>query len=230
MIYLHGFAPLWGLIDLSPFVTKVDCYLRLTQLPYELVPFSMASFTAAPKGKLPYITDGHERIADSSFIIDYLKRKYGDPLDAKLDPVQRAIGYAMKRMIEENLYWVIVAERWRDTRAAVENYPVLAGQPEEFVKAVVDNMLGELRGHGMGRHTTDEIESVGRSDLNALSDFVGEKPYLLGSEPTSYDATAYSFVAHTIQPDYDSRIKKFINTLPNLTGYWERLSSRLYNA
>ena len=66
--------------------------------------------------------------------------------------------------------------------------------------------------------------------INALSDFVGEKQYLLGSEPTSYDATAYSFVAHTIQPDYDSRIKKFINTLPNLTGYWERLSSRLYNA
>jgi glutathione S-transferase len=82
----------------------------------------------------------------------------------------------------------------------------------------------------MGRHTTGEIETVGKADLTALSDFLGDKPYLLGREPTSYDATAYSFVAHTIQPDYDSRMKKFIKTLPNLTGYWERLTSMLYKA
>jgi hypothetical protein len=49
MIHLHAFAPLWRLVDVSPFVTKVDVYLRLTKLPYELVPFSMESFAAAPK-------------------------------------------------------------------------------------------------------------------------------------------------------------------------------------
>jgi glutathione S-transferase len=103
----------------------------------------------------------------------------------------------------------------------------MIGQPREFVKAAVDNLLGELHGHGMGRHTTDEIETVGKADLTALSDFLGEKPYLLGGEPTSYDATAYSFVAHTIQPEYDSRMRNFIKTLPNLTRYWERLTSVL---
>jgi glutathione S-transferase len=230
MIYLYGFAPLWGLIDASPLVTKVDVYLRLAKLPYELVPFSMESFTGAPKGKLPYIVDGYETIADSSFIIDYLKRNYGDPLDARLGAAEQAAGPAMKRMLEENLYWVLVAERWRDTNAAVQQYPFMIGQSPEFVKAVVDNILGELHGHGMGRHTTDEIENVGRADLTALSNFLGDKPYLLGREPTSYDATGYSFVAHVIQPDYDSRMEKFIKTLPNLTGYWERLTSRLYKA
>jgi glutathione S-transferase len=75
MIQLHAFAPLWGLIDLSQPVMKVDVYLRLTKLPYKLVPFSMESFAAAPKGKLPYIVDGQERIADSNFIIDHLKKK-----------------------------------------------------------------------------------------------------------------------------------------------------------
>src|SRR5262249_35269940 len=69
MIQLHGFAPLWGLSDLSPFVTKVEVYLRLAKLPFEMVPFSPASFLGAPKGKLPYITDGGEKIPDSSFII-----------------------------------------------------------------------------------------------------------------------------------------------------------------
>ena len=230
MIDLYAFAPLWGLADVSPFVTKVDVYLRLAELPYRLVPFSMESFTAAPKGKLPYIVDGHETIADSSFIVDYLKTKYSDPLDAKLGPSVRAAGHAINRMLEENFYWVIIAERWRDTKTAVEQYPVMVGQPPEFVNAVVGSLLGELRGHGMGRHSADEVENIGKADLIALSDFLGENPYLLGQEPTSYDATAYSFVAHTIQPDYDSRMKTFIKTLPNLTKYWERVTSRLYKA
>jgi hypothetical protein len=112
-------------------------------------------------------------------------------------------------MLEEYFYWLIVAERWRDTKTAVEQYPVMVGQPPEFVKVVVDSLLGELRGHGMGRHNADEVENIGKADLIALSDFLGENPYLLGEEPT-YDATAYSFVAHTIQPDYDSRMKRFI--------------------
>ncbi|MBV8508161.1 MAG: glutathione S-transferase family protein [Alphaproteobacteria bacterium] len=230
MIHLYGFAPLWGLVDISPFVTKLDVYLRLVELPYKLVPFSMESFTAAPKGKLPYIVDEHETIADSSFIVDYLKKRYSDPLDAKLGPSVRAAGHVIKRMLEENFYWVIVAERWRDTKTAVEQYPVVVGQPPEFVKAVVDSLLGELRGHGMGRHSADEVENIGKADLIALSDFLGENPYLLGEEPTSYDATAYSFVAHTIQPDYHSRMKRFIKTLPNLMQYWDRLNSRLYKS
>jgi len=230
MIHLHAFAPLWGLVDVSPFATKVDVYLRLVELPYKLVPFSMESFTAAPKGKLPYIVDGYETIADSNFIVDYLKKKYSDPLDAKLGPSVRAAGHAIKRMLEENFYWVIVAERWRDTKTAVEQYPVMVGQPPEFVDAVVDSLLGELHGHGMGRHSADEVENIGKADLIALSDFLGENPYLLGEEPTSYDATAYSFVAHTIQPDYDSRMKRFIETLPNLMQYWDRLKSRLYKS
>src|SRR5262249_34991724 len=215
-------------IDLSQPVMKVDVYLRLAKLPYKLVPFSMESFAAAPKGKLPYIVDGEDRIADSNFIIDHLKKKYGDPLDARLGPVERAIGHTIKRMLEENFYWVLVNERWRETNVAVEKYPMMVGQPQEFVKTVLYNILGELHGHGMGRHTSDDIENIGKSDLTALSDFLGNNPYLLGSEPTSYDATAYSYVAHAIQQDYDSRMKKFIKTLPNLTGYWERLTSRLY--
>jgi glutathione S-transferase len=230
MIHLHAFAPLWGLVDLSPFVTKVDTYLRLTKLPYKMVPFSMESFAAAPKGKLPFIVDGQETIADSNFIIDHLKKKYGDQLDAKFDPTARAAGHAFKRVLEENLYWVLIAERWRETKTAVEQYPVMVGQPPEFVKAVADGLLGELHGHGMGRHSADEVENIGKADLIALSDFLGEHPYLLGAAPTSYDATAYSFLAHVIQPDYESRMKRFIRTLPNLMQYWDRLTSRLYDS
>jgi glutathione S-transferase len=228
VINLHAFAPLWGLSDTSPFVTKVDVYLRLTNLSFKAVPFSVESFSSAPKGKLPYIVDGNETVADSNFIIDYLKKKYGDPLDHKVAPSVRAAGHAIKRMLEENFYWVIVAERWRDTESAPEQYPYMLQQPPEFVKAVIDDVVSRLRGQGVGRHSADEVENIGKADLTALSDFLGENRYVLGSEPTSHDATAYSFVAHTIQPDFASRMKRLIKTLPNLMQYWERLTTRLY--
>ena len=36
MIKMHGYIPAWGVPDVSPFVTKIDCYLRMVGLPYEL--------------------------------------------------------------------------------------------------------------------------------------------------------------------------------------------------
>ena len=36
MIALYGLGSVWDLPEQSPFVTKVDCYLRMVGLPYKL--------------------------------------------------------------------------------------------------------------------------------------------------------------------------------------------------
>ena len=71
MIKLYQFQPAFGLPNASPFCMKVENYLRMAVLPYEIAP--NASHFKAPKGKLPYIEDGAKVVADSSFIIEYLK-------------------------------------------------------------------------------------------------------------------------------------------------------------
>jgi glutathione S-transferase len=227
MIELYGFAPLWGLADLSPFVTNVDTYLRLASLPYKLMPFSRETLVASPKGKLPYTVDGKQVVADSAFILEHCQQKYGNPLDDELTDTQRAVGHATVRMLEENLYWVLVAERWRDSTVAVDHYPILAGAPADVVRTVTDTMLAELRGHGMGRHTADEIRHIGSCDLAALSATLGDKPFLLGESPSSYDASTYSFVAHFVQAGYDSPVKRVVERTPNLMRYWERVGDTL---
>ncbi len=227
MIQLLGFGPLWGLPDLSPFPTKVEVYLRLSKIPFDKVPFSFERFTQAPKGKYPCIIDGDNTVADSGFIIEYLKKTYGDPLDARLSPEQRALGHVLRRMLEENYYWVIFWERWRDTDTAVLQYPMLQGLPPDAANSVVEKMHGEVQGQGLGRHTPEQIESIGRLDLTALSVLLGDRSYVLGDQPTSYDATVWSFVAHTIQQEYDSRMNRFVRTLPNLMAYWDRFGRHL---
>jgi len=110
MIKLYQFKPAFGLPNASPFCMKVENYLRMAGLQYEIAPH--ASHFKAPKGKLPYIEDGGKVVADSSFIIEYLKSTYGGALDAKLTPVENAQAVALKRMMEENLYWALVYSRW----------------------------------------------------------------------------------------------------------------------
>src|SRR5690349_21250565 len=109
MIILYQFQPIWGLPNLSPFCIKVETYLKMAGLDYKTALYDPRR---APKGKLPFIEDDHKRIADSRFIIRYLKEKYGDVLDDKLTREERAQALLIERLFEEHLYWVGLYIRW----------------------------------------------------------------------------------------------------------------------
>ena len=40
------------------------------------------------------------------------------------------------------------------------------------------------RNHGIGRHSSEEIHKIGCDDIQAISTFLGSKPYLFGDTPT----------------------------------------------
>lgn len=103
MITLYQFQPALGCRNPSPFCLKLETYLRMVELPYKIA--DEADVRKAPKKKLPYIQDGDRTIADSSFIIDYLKQTYGDPLDNGLSLPAQGTLLAFQRLMEDNLYW-----------------------------------------------------------------------------------------------------------------------------
>ena len=103
MIKLHQFARTWGIPNLSHFCCKLETYLRLADIPYQMV---KSIPTKAPKGKLPFIEDGNQSIADSDLIIQHLKQAYGDKLDADLTPSEKAISLSMQRLLEDHLFWI----------------------------------------------------------------------------------------------------------------------------
>ena len=74
-------APAPPLPDASPFVHKLENHLRLAGLAYDKRP---GDARKAPRGKLPYIEDEGVLVADTSFIIEHLKQRHGDRLDAAL--------------------------------------------------------------------------------------------------------------------------------------------------
>jgi glutathione S-transferase len=233
MIKLYQFAPAFGLPNASSFCLKLETYLRMVELPFESV--YGIEMGKAPKGKMPYIVDGDKTIGDSNFIIEYLKQTYGDRADAHLTPAERAISLAMRRLIEENLYWMMVHNRWMEPANWEITKEVFFKDLPPILKAIVPNIARndtrkKLECHGMGKHSTDEIYAIGIADLLALSDFLSDKLFFFGDEPTSLDASAYGILANILGSPFDSPVKDRAHQLTNIVAYRDRMRDRYYSA
>jgi glutathione S-transferase len=234
MIRLHQFPPAFGLPNASPFCMKLETWLRMAGLPFELD--NSGDVLKAPKGKLPYIVDDDgQAVADSGFIIEHLKARHGDSLDAALTPLQRAQATAFQRLFEENLYWAVVYTRWAEPAGwALTRQAFFGGLPAP-VRAIIAplarrGLLREMRGHGMGRHRPAEIFAIGCRDITAVADFLGDKAFMIGEAPSSLDAIAYAFLANLLWAPVDSPLRAHARTRPTLEAYCQRMKARYYPA
>ena len=231
MITLYQFEPCLGVRNPSPFCLKLETYLRMADLPYEVAP--NVDVRKAPKKKLPYIQDGDRIVADSGFIVEYLKQTYGDPLDQSLSPSEKAISLAFRRLMEENLYWVALYSRWgEDENWAVVRQLYFSDLPpvlRSIVPGLVrKDLLQQLHGHGLGRHSRDDIYDIGRQDVRALSDFLSNKPFLMGEQPTSLDATGFGFLSNLCRVELPSIISDYTRQFENLMAYCDRMEERFW--
>jgi len=101
VVYLNVY-PGWRFSpNASPFCLRVEAYLRLANIPYEIIPHLKTS----SKGKMPWITVDGQDIPDSEFILNALEKKFPSP-DADLSAEQKALSHVIEKMVTENLYWV----------------------------------------------------------------------------------------------------------------------------
>jgi len=185
MIKLYQFRRTWGLPNQSHFCCKVETYLRFAKLEYIMVP---ALPTTSPKGKLPFIVDGENTVADSDFIIRYLKEQYGDPLDKGLSAEEKALSTAIQRICEDHLFWATMYTRWNYSE---KNWAVIKDTvfhavplPGFIVSCLARFFRWQIRrqifGQGLGRHLPAEVFQLARDDIDTLSTFLGDKAFFLG--------------------------------------------------
>jgi glutathione S-transferase len=232
-LIVHHLPAAWGLVSISPFCLKLDAWLRIAGIPHKSVidgtPFG------APKGKLPYIEHDGTKLGDSGFAIDYLKTCFAVDPDAALTREQRGTAVALRRLIEENLYWTMVYDRWIvDSNWRVFR-PIVLGAIPAAVRPPIAALARrgirkQLSGHGIGAHSKDEIHAIGRRDIAALSDYLGDKPYFMGDTPTETDAIAYGQFANIAKAPIDSPLKQEILSRKNLADFIDRFHARYYGA
>lgn len=231
MIKLFQFPTHWGIPNVSMFCMKLETYLRMTKLPFEII--TVRDPRRAPKGKFPYIEDNGKKIADSGLIVSYLKEKYGDPLDGKLSLLQKSESLALQRMLEEHLYWCVFYSRWFDPlnwkitkKTFFEGlaFPFNHFLPETIRK----KMYRDMRGQGMGRHKGDEIYQLGIEDLKAMLGFLESHQFLVSDVPTSVDAIGYAAIAGILYPPIASPMKDFVQANPRFEEYCKNMKERFY--
>ncbi len=236
MIKLYGFGASFGVMDPSPFVVKVDAFMKMAQLPYEVIP-SADNLKKAPKSKLPFIVDNTQStsttVADSQAIIEYLNEKYQVSLDEHLSPEQRAQAYLFTKSLDENLYWCLVYSRWilEDTWQVVNNtffgslpLPLRLFVPSLIRRGVKKN----LHGQGIGRHSKDEILAISDKSFAALSTLLADKNYFFGDKQSSFDATAYSILCQFICVNCDNEFNAKAKSYPNLVQFCQRIEQTYY--
>ncbi len=233
MITLYGHVPAWGIPDLSPYVTCIDLYLRMTRLPYQMV---VGLLDKAPKGKLPYIEEGAVTVADTSFILDYLKRSHGDPLDGALDSRQAAVRLMLWRMMNESFYWYLIQARYRRDQDFALYDPLWelfyghlsAEEKRAAVEATRERILVQFYQSGRGRLSWDEVEHMGCAEIDAVVGWLGEQDYLFGATPCSADCAVYAFLQGLIYVPFENGIKAHALAQSRLRAYMARISERYY--
>lgn len=230
-LIVHQITGAWRLPSISPFCLKLETYLRMVDLSFERV--TEATPLRAPKKKLPYIEHEDKVVGDSNFIIEYLNRRYNYNLNAKLTASERATAHALLRLLEENLYWAMVYDRWMVESNWRTFKPALLGLVPMLVRPLVERMAKrgvwqELVGHGIGRHSPEEIHAIGMRDMNALADFLTEKPFFMGNEPTEIDASAYGLLANILEVPIETPVKTAGLQRKNLGAYCTRMRERYF--
>ena len=229
-IKLFQFPRMFGIPNLSPFCCKLETWLRIARVPYEVV--NTSDPRKGPKGKLPFIEDAGQRIADTSLIMKYLAKTRGIDLDAHLDASQRAIALLVQRTLEEHYAFVVLythfirAEGWRHTRATFDSVPAIA-------RALVATMVrGRMRRilwtQGVLRHSDEEIIEAGLRDWRAVLTLMSGGPYFFGDEPTGIDAIVFGALATTVLTPIELPIRDFLRSQPACVAYAERIRARFF--
>jgi len=232
MITLYGFGPAMGLPEISPFVTKAHILLQMAGLPYKT---DLNGFFKAPKGKLPYISGDGETVADSTFIRDHIEKKHGFDFDRGLSPTEKATGWALERMCEEHLYWLMIEVRWLDdanfNAGPAKIFETLPAPMRPLIKTYVRRTYRKtLKLQGIGRHGEAEKLELGRRDLAAISDVLADKPFLFGEEPHGADASVGAFVIGVLAKGIATPLRDAGASRPNLLAYSERITKRYFPA
>jgi glutathione S-transferase len=230
VIILHAMPRIgWGLLGPSPFCVKLEVVLRMRGEAYELRP--SISTSSAPQRKLPWIEQAGRRLADSELIARRLEEHRDVLEEAAVAPDVRARTQLVRRTVEESLYFVLVAERWRDQAIRARYVPELFGDLPRLTRPLVGEvgrrmLERQLWQQGYGRHDLDTLCDFARDDLAAIAAALGDVPFFTGERPRAVDASVFGLLANLWHVPVGGKLRRALGAHANLVAFIERMRTR----
>ncbi|MEK7660733.1 MAG: glutathione S-transferase C-terminal domain-containing protein, partial [Pseudomonadota bacterium] len=77
-------------------------------------------------------------------------------------------------------------------------------------------------------HSDDEIFELGKMDVDAISDALGDNDFILGANPCGYDASIYATIAGISTTFFDCRTGEYARQNPRLMSYIDRMKNKYF--
>jgi len=231
VVYLYTFPTVPHVYNISPFAMKVESYLRVNRIPYEMVYTSKFG----KKGQIPYVKLNDEEIDDSNVIIPHLKQHFEIQNDDALTTEERATAHAVMRMLEEHTNQIGFYYRYslhmKDFSAALQVPERMFNARQSFAGRCIASAWCSLqpgwtkkkmKARGLAHHTDSELWKFSFDDLRALSDLLGTKTYFHGDAPHLLDCVVFGHLSQFVFIPLDFPQKKFLEEeCKNLTVFVE---------
>jgi glutathione S-transferase len=215
----------------SPFCIKSLCMLHAANVPYEVI--ETPDPRKAPRSKLPFVEINGRMIPDSEDIRAAIEAEAEIDFDEGLTDEQRAVSRAVIRMMEEHVYFAILADRWgEDDNWAYVRDAFFSDIPKP-IRGIVTHFIrkqaiAQLNGQGLGRFTPEERFDRVRRDIIAVRDLLADKPFLFGDTPKAADFSIVPMLRASIVTPVEKPLSRFIKNTPNLMDYVTRVTDKCY--
>lgn len=225
---LHTLPPAFEQRNPSPFCVKAE--MALTHLGLDFTIHESLELSKAPKRKMPWLEDNGLVIADSELILSYLDNKTDGGLFRHLSPQQIGIGTSFVRLVEDHLYWLIVASRWLDDDWFVNVKRDFFGSLPAPISWLASRMARKQVHrtydlHGLGRHTSAEQEQLLHADLKAIAGQVTTNGFIAGNELSVFDFGVAAMLAAGMDNKPDTWVSVIAREYPALRDYAEKVQA-----
>ncbi|KEG15051.1 hypothetical protein DQ04_00201040 [Trypanosoma grayi] len=214
--------------SVSPPCTKVETFLRLAKIPYEVhvVQDTSVSPTECPS----CIVHNGRRIEDFN-AIEYLTTEFQVEMDQVLTEEQKAIGTLIKSMLEYEsrvaYYLTITGD---GAHCVVSHAARVFGLPRVLVMLFVWKLRGkvlriaDLVGLSPSKA---QYEAEYLRDFQAIEHIIGDKAFLFGDTPSSLDCGVYAALLPIVMLQEARQVSApfaYVAQSEVLTGYVQRMS------
>jgi len=228
VVVMHGLNRTSRVPSLSPFVLKLETFLRMTKIPYTYDDNPLNSF--GPKGKTPWISLNGEHIADSQVCIEYLTKKFNVQWKGKYSEKEKAVARLVRVLFEDKIFWEIALWGFVYGGEGAVAYKKYTKLPWVISKYVTYVYKKNAWGQGLGRHSQEVVKAWTVQDMEAVGVILGNNKFLLGDEPCEVDAAAFGFMAQMMWgfPSESPFAKIAREKFPNTVEYCNRMKETFF--
>jgi glutathione S-transferase len=232
MIKLFQFPNAKDFPNYSPFCAKLEAYLKFSGLEYESI--ATMNLKNSPTKTFPYVELDNKLVGDSNLIIDELIQVHGDLVDNWLTKEQRIVGDGVKSILENDFVRYVIYYRWIDPVGLPQFFDRVFARSHKLVKLVVGGLLAKRVGKKLGgfngvmNYTSAQRLILAAKSLDTVNAILGDKEYLFGDKPSSYDAILFGIFGTLALTDIEMDLKCLSLKYPTLVGHSQNILNKYF--